>query len=307
MPDLIMDSQAAIGFVLSQTAHIEREVNEAQYPDIQYPFLIPVDTSAHPFAKTVTYFSGDRFGRMDWIDGNSGDIPMVGSERQKHETDVHMAGLGYSYGFEDIEHARMLGRSLPSEDAMVARRGSEEHMDDLALRGSARKGFEGLINNSTVTAGAAIAGDWDAATDAQVIKDVNDALYAVYADSNRTSDADTLLMSPDRMNLLATRRLGDTGMTLLSFLRINNTYTARTGQALTMRAVAGLETAGVGDTQRLVAYRRNPQVLKLHMPMPHRFLRPREDKSLVVSVPGVIRTGGLDIRRPKEVRYTDGV
>ena len=50
------DGQAALGFVLSQTTHIENQVNEVIYGDIQYQDLIPVDTTAHPLAKSVTYF-----------------------------------------------------------------------------------------------------------------------------------------------------------------------------------------------------------------------------------------------------------
>ncbi len=69
----------------------------------------------------------------------------------------------------------------------------------------------------------------------------------------------------------------------------------------------GLETAGAAGVARMVAYRRNPQVLKLHIPMPHRFLPVYQDGPLNFVVPGVFRLGGLDIRRPKEIRYGDGI
>ncbi|HHG5668033.1 TPA: hypothetical protein ACPWPV_003028 [Pseudomonas aeruginosa] len=36
----LLDAQAALGFVVSQTTYIERQVNEIVYPDIQYPQLI---------------------------------------------------------------------------------------------------------------------------------------------------------------------------------------------------------------------------------------------------------------------------
>src|SRR5690606_33856809 len=65
----IFDAQAALGFVVSQTSHIEREVNETTYPDIQYPGLIPVDTSGRRVAKSVTYCSSDKFGAAGWING----------------------------------------------------------------------------------------------------------------------------------------------------------------------------------------------------------------------------------------------
>jgi len=119
--------------------------------------------------------------------------------------------------------------------------------------------------------------------------------------------ANTLLLPFAKLNTLATTRLGDTQGTILQFLRANNTYTAMTGQPLDIRGVRGLETAGDGSTNRMVAYRKDPQVLKLHIPMPHRFLPAFQKTPLYVEVPGVFRLGGLDIRRPKEVRYKDGI
>src|SRR5690606_40125940 len=79
------DAQAATGFVISQTTYVERTVNETVYPDIQYPALIPVDTSAHPFAQTVTYYSSDKYGKAGWINGNADDIPLAGTELTQSE------------------------------------------------------------------------------------------------------------------------------------------------------------------------------------------------------------------------------
>lgn len=307
MPQLF-DAQAALGFVTSQTSYIEREVNATVYPDIQYPFLIPVDTSAHPFAKSVTYYSSDKFGRADWINGNANDIPRAGTELAKHETSVHMAGIGYGYGYEEINQAQMLGMNLQADDAMAARRAYEEMVERVALTGDTQKGFSGLINNASVTAAAVTTGSWTSATNEDlVLADINELILGIATDTQYTGMADTLLLPYAKMNFLATNRLGDTQSTLLAFLRENNTYTAMTGQPLTIRAVRGLETAGAAGVNRMVAYRRNPQVLKLHIPMPHRFLPVYQPNPLRFEIPGVFRLGGLDIRRPKEVRYGDGI
>lgn len=314
----IFDAQAAMGFVLAQATHVESTVYQIRYPDIQYPALTPVDTSAHPFAQTVTYYSADKFGKAGWINGNADDIPMVGSERSKHETAVYTAGIGYGWGWEEVGVAMMMGISLQSDDAATARRAYEEMVDDIMLHGDAEKGFFGLLDY-TQAAGVSAAnavvpasptyGDWDDSSidEDDILKDVNDAILGVYLGTKTTTISDTVLMSPERLNLLATTRLGDTTMTVLEFLRQNNTYTAITGQRLTIRAVRGLETAGAGNTQRLITYRRDPQVLKAHVPMPHRFLPVYQDGPLHWKVPGVFRLGGLDIRLPKEVRYIDGI
>lgn len=302
------DAQAALGFVRSQTSHVETAVNETVYPDIQYPGLVPVDTSAHPFAQTVTYHSSDKFGRAEWINGNADDIPLAGTELTEFKTSVYTAAIGYGWGWEEVNVAMMLGRNLQNDDAMAARRAYEEMVDCVMLRGDATKNFSGLINYPGVTASGLTNGDWDGTgtTEDEILQDMNDLILGIATDTLYTSVANTVLMSPAKLNSLATRRLGDTTMTVLEFLRRNNTYTAMTGQPLEIRALRGLESAGVGQTQRIIAYRRDPQVLKAHIPMPHRFLPVYQDGPLRWVVPGVFRLGGLDIRRPKEVRYGDG-
>ena len=122
----VFDAQAALGFVVAQTAIIEAAVYQVRYPDIQYPGLVPVDTSGSPLAKSVTYYSSDKFGEAQWLNGNADDVAIAGTERSKFETPVFTAGIGYAYGWEEIEQAQMLGVPLASDDAMAARRAYEE-------------------------------------------------------------------------------------------------------------------------------------------------------------------------------------
>lgn len=304
----IFDAQAALGFVVSQTAHIETAVYQVRYPDIQYPGLVPVDTSAHPLAKTVTYYSAEKFGAANWLNGNADDVPIAGTQRTKHDTAVHTAGIGYAYGWEEIQHAQMLGINLPSDDAMSARRAYEEMVDRVAISGDSTKGFEGLVNNTTVPVTPAETGTWTGASVDNILKDINNAITAVHiTQTNTVAMADTVLLPWSRFHLIATKRLGDTMSTVLEFLRQNNAYTASTGQPLTIRGMRELDEAGTSGTPRMVTYRNSPDVLKLHIPMPHRFLPVYQAGPLRFEVPGVFRLGGLDIRLPKEVNYTDGI
>ena len=175
------DAQAALGFVRSQTTHVEQQVNETVYPDIQYPGLIPVDTSAHPFAQTVTYYSSDKFGRADWINGNADDIPLAGTELAEFKTSVYTAAIGYGWGWEEVNVAMMLGRNLPADDAMAARRAYEEMVDRVMLRGDATKNFSGLIDYPGITAAGAVNGDWDGTgtTEDEILEDVNAGILGI--------------------------------------------------------------------------------------------------------------------------------
>lgn len=298
--------QANLGFVLKQTTHIEPGVYQIAYPDIDYASLIPVDTSAPEWVKSVTFFSADRAGRARWISGNAKDIPVVGTSREKFETPVYMAGIGYDFGLEEVEQARMIGQPLEAENAAAARRVSEEHIYQVALNGDEEKSFSGLLNYPGIPTD--IITSWGPKSADNKLKDVNDLLTGVHTATNTVRMADTLLLPFARFNQIASERLGDTMMTTLEFLRQNNVYTATTGQALTIRGIRGLDNPSGGSpaVARMVAYRRSPEVLKLHLPMPHRFL-PVQISGLQFTVPGIFRLGGLDIRLTSEVRYADGL
>jgi hypothetical protein len=306
-PIKLLDAQAALGFVLSQTTYIERTVNQIVYADIQYQDLIPVDTSAPEWVKTITFFSGDKFGKAGWINGNGDDIPRAGSERTKFESSVYTAAIGYGYGLEEISQAQMLGINLPSDDAAAARRAYEEMVDGVLLRGDTTKGFQGLINNSAVTAVTAPTGNWGASTAAQKIADLNAVLMPTYAGTLYTSIADTLLLPFEKLQQLAQDVMPNTTETVLSFFMRQNIYTMTTGKPLTIRGIYGLLTAGAGSTARAVAYVKDPSVLKAHIPMPHRFLPVYQAGPIRWEVPGIFRLGGLDIRKPQSVRYLDGI
>lgn len=304
----LLDAQAALGFVASQTTYIERQVNEIVYPDIQYPQLIPVDTSAPEWIKTVTYYSSDKVGKADWINGNADDIPLASTERSKFETNVHMAGIGYGYGLEEISQAQMLGINLTADDAIAARRAYEEMVDRVALLGDSSKGFSGLFAYPGVTAGSAVTGNWATATADQILADVNTALTLQAQGTLFTSFSNSLLMPYSKFLLVATRKVNENGLeSILTYLQKNNVYTATTGQPLMIRGLNGLDTAGAGGTARMISYRRDPSVLKMHIPMPHRFLPVYQAGPIRWEVPGIFRLGGVDIRRPAEVRYTDGI
>jgi len=142
--------QASLGFAVKQTAHIEAGVYKTRYPELDYSSLVPVDASAGEWSKTVTYYSMDQSGAARFINGNGKDVPVVGTAMAQHETRVETAGIGYSYGFEEINQARMLGINLSSDKADAARRAYEEMVYRIVFNGDADKGFEGLFSYTGV-------------------------------------------------------------------------------------------------------------------------------------------------------------
>lgn len=312
----IVDAQQALGFVTSQTSHIESTVVEIQYPDIQYPQIIPVDTSANEWAKSITYFSMDKVGVAGWFHHYAKDIHVADSERSKFEVGVEMADIGYRWSLEEIGQAMMIpGLNLSADRASAARRAYEEFVDRVALLGDTDKNFAGIVDYPGITTsmaqvhvGPPTGTAWSIKTADEILEDVNAALTGMYADTLQVELADTILLPLRALTLIATKRLNDlSSMTILQFLQQNNVYSFQTGRPLMIRSLRGLETVGTGGTGRMVAYRRDPQVLKMHIPMPHRFLPVWQTGPLVFDVPGIFRLAGLEVRRPGAMRYVDGI
>ncbi len=297
---MIMDAPAALGFVVSQRSHIETEVLRKPYPTIKYPRLIPVDTSANPFALSVTHFAQDSVGRAKFINGKGDDIPLVNITGSKFEQTVNMAGVGYSFSLEEIGAAQMLGMSLSTDGANAARLAYEQFVDEVTFLGDTTIGVEGFYNMTGITtaaAGATLA----ASTADAALGIINTALTTIETTSYGIEVADTIIL-PLKAAATMERRMGDgSDVTILDFVMRNNRYTRQSGQALTVEFDWRLDALN-----KMVVYRRDPSVVKMHMPMPLQFIPPQM-VNLEVKVLGMFRFAPVNIRRPVAVRYVSGV
>jgi hypothetical protein len=307
--------QLAYNFVVNQTTAIENQVIRIQYPEVQYPDLVPVDTNTgNEWVKSITYYSADMVGRADWFHHTALDVPLAELSREKFERGMEMAAIGYRYTLEEVANAMNTpGLNLTADKAAACRRAYEEFVDNLALRGSVPKNMQGLINSSLVTAttapadGTGSATTFASKTNQQVIRDINSAMTGIATGTNWLYYADTILLPPAVLVGLAGRIIEYSSMTLLDWIKQYNVLTVQTGRPITLAGVRGLETAGLGGISRMVAYRRDPEVLKMWIPMPHRFLPVWQRGPLVFDVPGIFRLGGVEIRLPAAMRYLDGV
>lgn len=309
----INDAQSALSFLKQSAAHIEPNVFEIKYEDIQYPELIDIDTSAGEFAQSIEFYSMDKTGKAAWFNHLSKDVPNANVNMTQHTTKLEMAAIGYTYSSEELGYASRLGMSLDTSRAAAARRAYEEFIDDLVKEGDADKGLTGLFNDPNVNDGFVAGADANARlfankTPVQVLADINDALTAVYSGTKRVEIASHLGLPTEAFTYIATTPMAaESDMTILSWLMKGNVYTATTGQPLTIKAIGGLETAGVGGVGRMIVYRKSPEVAKLHLPVPLRFLDPMQTGPMLYEVPGYFKTGGVEIRLPGAVRYRDGI
>ncbi len=305
---------AAMSFLLSQRTHIETKVYETKYPDVTYAELIPVDTSAPEWAPIVAVASVDARGELAFVGPNSNDINRadVGYKMGTHP--VQTAALGYGYSLEEINQARLMNMDLSSDKAAAAMRIAEQGLNKLAYLGNVKAGYQGLFNASAVTvtaAGSTIAALVAAATDVAgaqaIVTFFQQRIDLVYVTATNTTFAPThILLPPAQRNLLASAILPFGGnMTLLQYLELN-LVSGRNGRIQFVPDLS-LKGAGAGGVDRMMVYTRSEETAKFHLPMGFNFQSPYQDTTLSWFIPGIVRTGGTEIRIPKAHAYFDGV
>lgn len=306
--------QNALSFLVSQISYIEPQVYRIKYPELNYAELVPVDTAGSEWAKSVTFFSIDQVGQADWFNHMANDVPLADIQRAKHEQGIEMAAVGYRYTIEELGQAMMLpGTNLTVERAASARRAYEQFVYNINMFGDTRKGWAGLLNHSlptiieqATTFPALMTGGTD--TDiAEIAQAINGVLSNIWITTLTVEMANTILFPLSVATMLTIIQLPHTTMNLMEWIMKNNMYTQQTGQPLMVRSVRGLDTAGASGNGRIIAYRRDPDVIKNHIPMPHRFLDVWRRGPITYDVPGIFRLGGLEIRYPGAFRYMDGV
>lgn len=307
------DAQAALPFVIAQGRNIETRIYQKRYPTFNYGAHVPVVTEGNQWAIGTTFFTVDTTGEAKFLSGAANDMPFNSATKDMASHDFAMLGSGWEWNLEEINQASLYNADLNSTKAMSASDSIERMLNTIAMTGSTEKNWTGLLNNASVPAadvandGAGSSRYWAAKTPDQILRDVNTLMSGIRTVTAEVEYADTLRLPPAAYRDIATRRMGsgDGAMTVLDYLRKNNIYTAETGQPLDILPLREAASAAAGGAGRMVAYRKDPEVLRFHLPMPRTVLQPRQ-KSIMGFETGIIaRTGGTEIRLPKAMAYGD--
>ena len=306
------DAQVGYAFLTPQLHRIETEVYMTKYPSFDITRFMPVDSTGDMWDVGTVVYSMDQAGQAQFMAGGAFDMPYASTNMAQNTRNFHLAAIGYEWNTQELQRAATLGRSLSSDKAMAAGLAADRFIYGIAMtgltpKGDNEKGWTGFVNNASVVS-AQVAADgtgssrlWSAKIADQILRDINAAITAVETGSGETMVADTLVLPTSAYNYIATTRVGDSGSTILAFLQANNSA----GESLTILKSRALETAGTGGTTRMVAYARNSQVLKFHLPGPHQFLPAFQKASMVYEVGGIMNVGGTEVRLPAGMIYRD--
>lgn len=309
------DAQQSFAFVRSTAYTVNAQVYETKYPDYDYSQYITVDTSSPEWASGVITYISDISGKANWQSGFAKDVPLADVSMGETLKTFEMAAIGYQWNIEEVGKAQFAGIPLGPRKALAARKAYEVFMYGVVFGSpqATEKGFQGIFNQAGVTAGNFPADGtgasilWANKTPQQIVRDINSLLTGIFTSTLEIEMADTLVLPTELLLYIAQTAYSSTTMeTILTFIQRSNVYTITTGRPLTIRGSRAARSAGAGGTGRVVAYKNDPTVLKLHLPMPFQFLPVHQDGPMNYVVPGIFRTGGVEVLAPAAMRYGDG-
>lgn len=322
MTPVIGDAQAAYAFVTAQGRNIEAQIYKRRYPSFNYADHVPVVTEGNPWAIGTQFRVADTTGQSRFISGKARDIPFVKTTRELLSHDFALIGAGWEWSIEEVEQGQLYNINVRDDDAMGAADAVERHLYDISMVGDTEKNWTGLVNDGNVPSASAAANGgenggggtstfWIHKTNEEILGDINTGLETVATQTNEVERADTVRLPPAAFRLIATRRLGagDGLMSLLDYIAKNNVYTAETGQQLDIKPLRALsDIPNVNDGEgRAIYYRKAPEVLRFHLPMPRRVIPPYQVALMAFEQGVIARTGGTEIRLPKAMFYQDGL
>jgi len=298
-----MANREVLKWLQGQAARIKEQVMDEEFAHINYAELVPVTSEGNPWQQAVAFVSTDSVGKAEFINGNADDVPLADVNVGGRIAPVHFAAIGYGYGYDEINSARVMGIDLSTRKASAARLACEEFTQELAFSGSREKGLTGLINqpSASVTRDTDNT-DWSAVTAEEALALVNKAISLT--GNKGAPTADTVILPYSLYERLAGLLMPNGAQTALDFITTNNIAASR-GRRVEVLSLDELDTAASGNKPRIVAYRRDPNVLELAVPMPHMFLDVHHAAALRWEVPGVFRTAGVNVVRKRDFAYLD--
>lgn len=302
------DAQAAYPFVVAQGRNIETRIYARRYPTFEYASVVPVVTEGNQWAIGTTFFTVDTAGEAKFLSGAGTDMPFNSATRDQASHDFAMIGSGWEWNLEEINQAQLYGINLNDTKAMSATSSIERLLYNIAMTGSTEKNWKGFVNYGGISR-VDVAADggggstfWSAKTPAQILRDMHAAIWSVRLQTKGVEIANTLALPPEAMQYVTITYVGTEGTSPTILERFRATH-----PGVTVIEVEALATASTDGGGRMVAYRRDPEVLRFHLPMPRTVLTPRS-KSIMGFETGIIaRTGGTEVRLPGAMAYHDEV
>ena len=247
--------------------------------------------------------------------GGANGIPIVQANVDKGVYKAHVFAAALQVMFQDMQRANYIGRSLDNLLQDGVRMAYDKHLDANTYVGLTEYGTTGLVNNpdvteTTVANGAATTSTWATKTPQEILKDVNDALTAVWAanEYDETAIPNHILIPYEQYNYILTTMVTDLATeTIYDFLMKNNAAT-KNGGSLYIGASRWCKGAGTGSKDRMVVYVNHERFVKMDELVPmSRIMSAPNVANVCYDTAYMANISEVQLFYPTSILYADGI
>lgn len=297
-------------FFERELTNIEARVYRKKYADIKARECIPTLNQGDASTRKHAYQVYDRVGEAKVINfSNPNVIPIIDVTSKEVEVNVAPLAGAKEYSLFDIAAAQRAGRPLEAEKLMSLRDVAERKIETIAWIGEDSYGIEGFLTNSLIPTENVVNGvggnpEWDTKTPSEILFDVLDAIASILSLTQDVEIPDTVLLPTYQYNLLIQPRSDVSDTTLLQWLAQN--VPVLNGNVQAIKSVPFLAGRGVGNTDRMVVYRKDPEKLNLVVPVEFTMYNP-VPLDLGWKISSYASTAGTIVRYPLSVTFRDSI
>ncbi len=288
-------------FFARELEHIIPEMFEIDYAKINARSIFPIDRSAPPATRIITYRQFDRVGVAKIIADYANDIPLVQVFGEEFTGNVRTFAIAARWSVDEIADAQMAGRPLDRMQTEAARESLLRRENEVAWYGDATHGLVGLLSDPNVPQVAVTGADWDSATGVVMVDQMCACADAI---PNNTGDVEMptrlLVASNKYRKAKCTQYNSGTDTSALKwFLDNHDTITE-------VMPVRELQGAGPGGEDMMIAY--TPDVRKLRMNIVLEIeQRAPQENDLEIKVIYRHKFGGLTVHKPLSINACYGI
>lgn len=241
----------------------------------------------------------------NWIGKDSTAIAGPNVDIAKTGFPLTLWGMELGWTVVELAAAAKVGRPIDTQkyDAMQLKWNMDT--DEQVYRGDTQLGVRGLTNYL----GAALtnaAKAWAVSTPDEIRTSINKVLSDAWAATGYTLVPRDLLLPPEQFALLSSIIVSSAGnQSLLSYLRENTIAYHQNGVPLNIRAVKWLKGAGVGGTDRMVAYTNDKKYVRF--PMVPLLSVPIQYRGIYQLTTYYGKLGAVESPYPETMAYVDGI
>lgn len=239
--------------------------------------------------------------------GKKGNVVVgLGLDIQKTLNPLPIWATQLEWTIPELLSAQKLGRSIDQQKYEAMQMKYQMDVDEQVYVGDTALGMTGMLNHSLMTnVGNAINGNWQTATPAQILADINGLISSVWAASGWAIIPNELRIDPTDFGILVGTLISSAGnISILEFLRRNNLASAN-GKVLNIQPVKWLigtnnnNPYGITATNSMYAYSRNKRFLRFPLvPLQRTPLEWRDIRQLITYFG---RLGNVELVYPETV------